>query len=164
MSPGSTTPGRCAGALKPVAGRRRDVLFAIGLFNASCFGAITVPLSTAYAITESLGWESGLGRRVREAPLFIGVFTLLIVSPPSPFCFGGKNLAFLIILPNIVGGVLLPIILILMLRLINNKRLMGEYTNSRIFNVIAWITTIVLIVLSVALLYSIFAPMLSHSH
>ena len=64
--------GQAAQALAPLAGKLATVLFALGLFNASCFGAITVPLSTAYAVTESLGWESGIGRRSREAPLFIG--------------------------------------------------------------------------------------------
>jgi Mn2+/Fe2+ NRAMP family transporter len=144
--------GQVARALRPVAGHLATLLFAIGLFNASCFGAIIVPLSTAYAITESLGWESGLGRRVREAPLFSGVFTLLIVVSALTVLFGGKNLTFLIILPNIVGGILLPIILVLMLRLINDKRLMGAYTNSRLYNGVAWITTVALILLSIALL------------
>ena len=150
--------GQIAIALKPVAGKLATFLFAIGLFNASCFGAITVPLSTAYAVTESLGWESGLGRRAREAPLFIGVFTTLIIVSALTVLLGGNNLAYLIILPNIVGGVLLPIILVLMLRLINNKRLMGQHANSRAYNVIAWITTIVLVVLSLALLVSFLLP------
>jgi len=83
--------------------------------------------------------------------MFIGVFTFLIVASVLTVLFGGNNLAFLIILPNIVGGILLPIILILMLRLVNDKRLMGEYTNSRIYNLIAWVTTVVLIVLSLVL-------------
>lgn len=145
--------GQIARALAPFAGHWATLLFAIGLFNASCFGAITVPLSTAYAITESLGWESGLGRSAREAPLFIGVLTFIIAISALTVLVAGKYLAFLIILPNIVGAVLLPIILVLMLRLINNKRLMGEYTNSLFFNVIAWITTVVLIVLSAILFY-----------
>lgn len=150
--------GQVAAALRPVAGNLATLLFAIGLFNASCFGAITVPLSTAYAVTESLGWESGLGRRVREAPLFIGVFTFLIVISALTVLFGGKDLTFLIILPNIVGGVLLPIILVLMLRLINDKRLMGPYTNSRLYNGVAWITTVALILLSLALLAQTLVP------
>ena len=144
-------------ALQPVAGKLATLLFAIGLFNASCFGAITVPLSSAYAITESLGAESGLGRRVREAPLFIGVFTILI-AVSALTVLASKNLELLIILPNIVGGILLPIILVLTLRLINNKRLMGDMTNSRIFNFIAWLTTIVLTVLSLTLLVQAVLP------
>jgi NRAMP (natural resistance-associated macrophage protein)-like metal ion transporter len=153
--------GQIAIALRPIAGTAAAYLFAFGLFNACCFGAITVPLSTAYAVTESLGSESGLGRRVREAPMFIGVFTLQIVAAVVTVLFGGNNLAFLIILPNIVGGILLPIILILMLRLVNDKRLMGEYTNSPIYNLIAWITTVVLILLSLVL---VLQPLLDRLH
>ncbi len=144
--------GQIALALKPAAGALATTLFGIGLLNAACFGAITVPLSTAYAITESLGWESGLGRRVREAPLFIGVFTFLIVVSALVVIFGGQNLSALIILPNIVGGVLLPIILILLLRLINDPRLMGKYKNNWWQNTIAITTTTVMILLSLALL------------
>jgi Mn2+/Fe2+ NRAMP family transporter len=144
--------GQIAIALQPVAGSLATVLFAIGLFNASCFGAITVPLSTAYAVSESLGSESGVGLRAREAPMFVGVFTLLIFSSAfAVLLVNDKYLSFLITLPNIVGAALLPVILILSLRLINNPRVMGKYTNSRIFNVIAWITTAVLITLSVIL-------------
>jgi NRAMP (natural resistance-associated macrophage protein)-like metal ion transporter len=156
--------GQIAQALRPLVGhygKMATVLFALGLFNASLFGAITVPLSTAYAITESLGWESGLGRRARESQIFLNVFSfLLMISPLTVLLLGDKYLAQLIILPNIVGGILLPIILILMLKLINNKRLMVvdgvDYSNSRIYNVIAYTTTVVLIVLSVALLVSNF--------
>ncbi|MCW3054386.1 MAG: Mn2+ and Fe2+ transporter of the family, partial [Chthonomonadales bacterium] len=144
--------GQIAIALKPVAGNLAAVLFAIGLFNASCFGAITVPLSTAYAVSESLGSESGVGLRAREAPMFVGVFTLLIFSSAfAVLLVNDKYLSFLITLPNIVGAALLPIILILSLRLVNNPRIMGKYTNSRTLNVIAWITTGVLVTLSVVL-------------
>ena len=160
FKPGQTVDFKDAGdlarALQPVAGKSATLLFVVGLFNASCFGAITVPLSTAYAVTESLGSESGLGRRVREAPLFIGVFSGLIFLSAIVVMFGGKNLAALMILPNIVGAVLLPIILVLMLRLINNPRLMGNYVNSKLYNVIAWTTTVVLIILSIALFISFF--------
>lgn len=150
--------GQVALALKPVAGAMAAVLFGFGLLNASCFGAITVPISTAYAVTESLGSESGLGRRAREAPLFIGVFTLLLIVAALTVLFGGNNLALLIVLPNIVGGMLLPIILVLTLRLVNDRRLMGRYTNSRTYNRIAWITTVVLILLSVTLIVQTLLP------
>ncbi len=144
--------GQIATALQPVAGSMATVLFAIGLFNASCFGAITVPLSTAYAVSESLGSESGVGLRAREAPMFVGVFTLLIFSSAfAVLLINDKYLSFLITLPNIVGAALLPVILVLSLRLVNNPRIMGKHINSRIFNVIAWITTAVLITLSVVL-------------
>ena len=146
--------GQIALALKPFVrnGQLATLLFAFGLFNASCFGAITVPLSTAYAITESLGSESGVGRRTREAPLFVGVFAFQLIVAALTVLLGGGKLSLLIILPNIVGGALIPIVLILTLRLINEKRIMGEFTNSRAMNVIAVVTTAVVILLSLTLL------------
>ncbi|MDR3709188.1 MAG: divalent metal cation transporter [Capsulimonadaceae bacterium] len=150
--------GEAAKALIPVAGGFAATIFAIGLFNASCFGAITVPLSTAYAVTEALGWESGVGRRIKEAPLFVGIFSFLIFcSVVVVMCFP-SNLGNLIILPNIVGGVLLPIILVLMLLLVNKRRLMGQHVNTPVYNVIAWATTVIMILLSVALLGTLFMP------
>ncbi len=150
--------GDAARALAPIAGRLASVLFAVGLFNAACFGAITVPLSTAYAVTEELGWESGVGRRIKEAPLFIGVFTALIVLSAALVMLFPNHLAALMILPNIIGAMLLPIILVLMLRLANNRRLLGSYVNGRLYNAIAWTTTVVLIVLSVTLLVTLIFP------
>ncbi len=154
----SGNAGQFAEALRPLVGDMAKVLFAIGLFNASCFGAITVPLSTAYAVTESLGSESGVGRRAREAPLFIGVFTFQIIVAALTVLLGGDHLSLLITLPNLIGGALLPIILILSLKLINNRRVMGEYTNTRGGNIIAISTTVVVILLSVTLLFQTLFP------
>ncbi|HEY3281641.1 MAG TPA: divalent metal cation transporter [Armatimonadota bacterium] len=150
--------GQVARALTPLAGPLAATLFAIGLFNASCFGAIAVPLSSAYAVTEALGSESALGLRTREAPLFIGTFTLTIVGGAAAVMLFPAHLALLIILPNIVGAVLLPIILVLMLRLVNDRKLMGQYANSRVYNAISWATTAVLIVLSLVLLVTTLLP------
>ncbi len=146
--------GKIAIALRPLVknGQLATLLFAFGLFNASCFGAITVPLSTAYAVTESLGSESGVGRRTREAPMFVSIFAFQLIVAVLTVLLGGGKLSVLIILPNIVGGVLLPIVLILSLRLINEKRLMGAHTNSPMFNVIAIATTVIVIGLSITLL------------
>jgi Mn2+/Fe2+ NRAMP family transporter len=143
--------GQAAAALKPLAGPLASLLFAIGLFNSGCFGAVAVPLSTAYAVTEALGWESGVGRRPREAPLFIGVYTLLVVGSALTVMLFPKHLTTLIIVPNVIGGMLLPIILVAMLRLVNNRRLMGGYVNGPAMNAIAWLTALGLIVLSVVL-------------
>jgi NRAMP (natural resistance-associated macrophage protein)-like metal ion transporter len=150
--------GQAASALTPIAGELATALFALGLFNASCLGAIVVPLSTAYAVTEALGWESGVGRRPREAPLFNGVFTFLIICSALLVLVFPSHLALLIILPNIVGGILLPVILVLMLLLVNDRRMMGEYANSRIYNAIAWTTTVVIVLLSLTLLVTTFLP------
>jgi len=152
--------GQAASALAPLAGKLATVLFGIGLFNASAFGAITVPLSTAYSITEALGWESGMGRRIREAPLFVGVYTFLIFACAAIVMLFSGHLGWLIILPNIVGGVLLPIILVLTLQIINKRRIMGKYVNSPIFNIVAWTTTVVLIILSFVLLVTTLFPKL----
>jgi NRAMP (natural resistance-associated macrophage protein)-like metal ion transporter len=154
VKPSFDDAGQIALALKPLLrnGQLATLLFAFGLFNASCFGAITVPLSTAYAVTESLGSESGVGRRTREAPLFVGVFALQLIVAAATVLIGGGKLSLLIILPNIVGGVLLPIVLVLTLRLINEKRIMGASTNSRAFNVIAVVTTVIVVTLSITLL------------
>jgi len=150
--------GQAAKALLPLAGPLAATLFAVGLFTASCFGAITVPLSTAYSVTEALGWQSGMGLRIREAPLFVAVYTVLIVSAALLVMLFPAHLASLIILPNIVGGILLPIILVLTLRIANKRRLMGKHVNSPLYNVIAWLTTGILILLSAILVITTIFP------
>lgn len=141
-----------AKALEPAVGPAAQYLFAIGLFNAAMVGAVAVPLSTAYAVTESLGWESGLGRRVREAPLFIGVYTAVIFLAALLILVPGAPLFGLILTAQVINGVLLPVILILMLRLINKRRLMGSYTNGPVYNVIAWTTVVTVAILSLVFL------------
>ncbi len=146
------TAAIAASALEPIAGHGAKYLFAIGLFNAAMVGAVVVPLSTAYAVTESLGSESGLGR-VREAPLFIGVYTVVIVVAALIILVVSQGaLLNVILIAQVINGFLLPVVLILMLRLINSKRLMGEYTNGRIYNVMAWATIVVVSALSVVYL------------
>jgi Mn2+/Fe2+ NRAMP family transporter len=153
-----TDAGQAAQALAPLAGRLATILFAIGLFNASCFGAITVPLSTAYAVTESLGWESGVGRRTKEAPLFVGIFSFLVAASALLVALFPQHLTFLIILPNLVGAVLLPIILVMMLLLVNKRRLMGRFVNTPVYNIIAWATAVILVGLSLILLFTQLFP------
>lgn len=129
------------------------LLFGIGLFNASAVGAVIVPLSTAYAVTEAIGSESGLGRKVREAPLFLAIFTLLIAaSTVIVLATPMDRLIGLINSAQILNGVLLPVILLFMLKLINTKRLMGQHANGPVFNAIAWITGVLVTGLSVVFL------------
>jgi NRAMP (natural resistance-associated macrophage protein)-like metal ion transporter len=150
---GNFTAAVAASALEPLSGAGAKYLFAIGLFNAAMVGAVVVPLSTAYAVTESLGSESGLGRRIREAPLFIGVYTFVIVIAALIILLVSKGaLMNVILVAQVINGFLLPVILTLMLRLINKKRLMGDYTNGRAYNVAAWTTVIVVSVLSLVYL------------
>lgn len=141
-----------ARALEPFAGAAAKWLFAIGLFNAAMVGAVVVPLSTAYAVAESLGGESGLGRRIREAPLFIGVYTAVIFLAALVILVPRAPLFSIILTAQVINGVLLPVVLTLMLLLINKKRLMGDYTNSRLYNAVAWLTVGVVSLLSLAYL------------
>lgn len=141
-----------AQALRPVVGAFSTGLFALGLFNAAMVGAVAVPLSTAYAVTESLGWESGVGRRIREAPLFIGVYTAVIVVSALVILAPRVPLIPVMLVAQVINGMLLPVILVLMLRLINMRRLMGDYVNGRIYNLIAGTTVAVVSCLSVVYL------------
>jgi len=138
-----------AQALRPLAGDYAYILFAVGLFNASLFAASILPLSTAYTVCEGLGFESGVGRRFGEAPLFYWLYTLLIVAGGAVVLIPGLPLVKIAVLSQVVNGVVLPFVLIFMLLLINRKELMGEYVNRQLFNVIAWATTGLMIVLTV---------------
>jgi Mn2+/Fe2+ NRAMP family transporter len=139
-----------AQALKPLAGDYAYILFAVGLFNASLFAASILPLSTAYTVCEGLGFESGVDRKFNEAPVFYWLYTLLIVAGAAVVLIPGLPLVKIAVLSQVVNGIVLPFVLIFMLLLINKKELMGEYTNTRMFNGVAWLTTIVMIGLTVA--------------
>jgi len=134
-----------AAALKPLAGQYAYILFAVGLFNASLFAASILPLSTAYTVCEGLGFESGVGMKFGEAPAFYWLYTALIVAGGAVVMIPGLPLIKIAVLSQVVNGVVLPFVLIFMLLLINKKELMGEYVNTRLFNAIAWTTTVVMI-------------------
>ncbi len=124
----------------------------MGLFNASLFAASILPLSTAYTVCEGLGFESGVGRKFREAPVFYWLYTLLIVAGGAlVLVIPGAELIRIVFWSQVLNGIVLPFVLIFMLLLINKKELMGEYVNTRLFNVVAWATTILVVVLSLAL-------------
>jgi len=133
-----TNAADAAQALAPVAGRFAEGLFAVGLFGASVLAATVMPLTTSYTVCESFGWESGVSRRFREAPVFMGLYTALIVIGALVVLVPGMPLTGLIILSQNLNGILLPIILVFMLRLANNPRIMGEHTNPRWINVLGW--------------------------
>lgn len=139
-----------AAALKPLAGQYAYILFAVGLFNASLFAASILPLSTAYTVCEGLGFESGVGRKFAEAPAFYWLYTALIVAGGAVVLLPGLPLVKIAVFSQVVNGVVLPFVLIFMLLLINKKDLMGEYVNTRLFNWVAWATTVVMIGLTVA--------------
>jgi NRAMP (natural resistance-associated macrophage protein)-like metal ion transporter len=142
-----------AAALKPLAGKYAYILFAVGLFNASLFAASILPLSTAYTVCEGLGFESGVGKGFGDAPVFYWLYTVLIAAGAGVILTPNIPLVKISVLSQVVNGCVLPFVLIFMLLLINKKELMGEYVNSRLFNVIAWGSTIIMIALTGALLY-----------
>jgi NRAMP (natural resistance-associated macrophage protein)-like metal ion transporter len=139
-----------AQGLKPF-GEYAFVLFAAGLFNASIFAACILPLSTAYSVCEGLGFESGVNRNFREAPIFYWLYTLLIVVGAGVVMFPAFPLVRMILLSQVVNGVLLPIVLIFMIILINKRDLMQEWVNSRWYNLVSWTTVVVMIGLTLAL-------------
>lgn len=139
-------------ALGPLAGKYAQILFALGLLNASLFSAAILPLSTAYSVCEAFGWESSLSSEVKDAKVFFTIYTALIVLGASIILLPIKSLIQAMMASQTLNGILLPVILITMLHLINNRQLMGKYTMSRWLNIVAWITAIILIILAVILL------------
>ena len=139
-----------AQALHPLAGNYAYILFAMGLFNASLFAASILPLSTAYTVCEGLGFESGVEKDFGEAPVFYWLYTILIVAGAGVILIPNLPLVEISVLSQVVNGIVLPFVLIFMLLLVNKKELMGEYVNSRLYNVISWVTTAVMIGLSLA--------------
>jgi NRAMP (natural resistance-associated macrophage protein)-like metal ion transporter len=142
-----------AQSLRPLAGDWAYILFALGLFNASLFAASILPLSTAYTVCEGLGLESGVERRFSEAPAFYWLYTALIVAGGAVVLIPGLPLIKIAVFSQVVNGAVLPFVLIFMLLLINKKDLMGEYVNKPSFNIIAWGTTVIMVVLTALLIY-----------
>ncbi len=143
-------------ALTPFAGNLSAVIFAISLANASILGAIIVPLATAYYTCEAMGWEAGVNKTFKEAPQFMWIYTSLIVISALLVLIPGAPLVTLMVLSSVINGLILPFVLIYALRLSNNKKIMGEYTNSRAFNVVAWATVVAIIVLTIIMLAFMF--------
>jgi NRAMP (natural resistance-associated macrophage protein)-like metal ion transporter len=141
-----------AQALRPLAGEYAYLLFAAGLFNASLFAASILPISTAYAVCEGLGFESGLDKKFHEAPVFYWLYTLLIVFGAAVLLIPRLPLVHISVLSQVVNGVVLPFVLIFMLRLTNDAELMGKHVNGRAFNVVAWTTVVVMIALTIAMI------------
>jgi NRAMP (natural resistance-associated macrophage protein)-like metal ion transporter len=143
-----------AEAMRPLAGDYAFVLFAFGLFNASIFAASILPISTAYTVCEGLGLESGVDKNFQEAPFFYWLFTLLIAGGAATvLLLPDAQLINVAILSQVLNGVLLPVIIILMLLLINRSDLMGKYKNSRLWNVIAWVTSLIVIGMTMVMLW-----------
>jgi NRAMP (natural resistance-associated macrophage protein)-like metal ion transporter len=143
-----------AQAMKPLAGQYAFILFAAGLFNASLFAASILPLSTAYTVCEGLGFESGLDKSFKEAPFFYWFYTLLIVLGAAVVLIPNFPMMQIAVLSQVLNGVLLPVIMIFMLRLIEKRDLMGQYTNSHWFNIVAWATALIVIAMSAVMFWN----------
>jgi Mn2+/Fe2+ NRAMP family transporter len=141
-------------ALKPFAGKYCALLFSIGLLNASFMGASILPLSTAYAVSEAFGWESGIDRDFKEAPQFLTIYTGLIIIGGSFILIPNINLMNIMLVSQTINGILLIFTLTIMLKLINDRSIMGEYVNSRGRNIITIITITVLSILTILLIIS----------
>jgi len=139
-------------ALGPLAGKYASTLFALGLLNASIFSAAILPLSTAYTVCEAFGWENSVSRDLKDAPIFFGIFTVLIILGAAIILLPIQSLIQAMLISQTFNGVLLPVILVTMLVLINDKRLMGKFANGRVFNLLAWATAIALILLATILI------------
>lgn len=146
--------GTAAIALKPLAGVWASTLFAIGLLNASIFAASILPLSTAYVICEALGFESGIDRKFREAKIFYGLYTALIVLGAGLVLFFSRYAKTILLWSQVLNGFLLPVVLIFILILVNRRDLMGDKINSRGFNWVAWISTVAMIALTLVVAYT----------
>ena len=143
-------------ALAPLAGKNASVLFAIGLANASLFAASILPLATAYYVCEGMGWESGINKNFKTAPQFMWLYTAIIVVGALIILIPNAPLVPIMLISQVVNGIMLPFVLIFMLILVNDKDLMGDYTNSKVFNVIAWATVLIMVALTLVLVVTSF--------
>jgi len=149
------TAADAALALKPLAGKYCSALFAFGLLNASLFAASILPLSTAFLVCEGLGWEDGVNKKFSEAPQFYGLYSLLILFGAGVVLLPRIPLFSVMYVSQIINGIVLPVILIFMLILVNNKKLMGRYTNKRGYNIISYVTVAVLGILTIAYIFTL---------
>jgi NRAMP (natural resistance-associated macrophage protein)-like metal ion transporter len=147
-----------ARALRPLAGPYAEKLFAIGLFGASMLAAGVLPLATAYSISEALGFEKGVSRSFREAPIFLGIFTFLVAVGAAIAVIPGLPLIRVLLVTQVINGLLLPIILFATLKLVNDRELMGAHVNGLLYNMGAWLTAVIVTSLSLLLILATLFP------
>jgi NRAMP (natural resistance-associated macrophage protein)-like metal ion transporter len=135
-------------ALKPLAGKYASILFAIGLANASLFAASILPLTTAYYICEGMGWNAGVNKSIKEAPQFFGLYTGIILFGALFVLIPKLPLLFIMYLTQVINGLVLPFVLIFIIKIINDKDIMGEHINSKFANVVSYTTIIFLIIIT----------------
>src|SRR6266568_475983 len=149
-----TDAAQAAQALIPLAGKGAGILFAFGLLNASLFAASILPLSTAHVICEGLGFEGGIDRKFGEARIFYSLYTVLIVAGAGIVLLPHAPLWKILIFSQVGNGIWLPVVVIFILLLVNRRDLMGEYVNTTTFNIVAWVTAIAMIALTLVLTYT----------
>jgi Mn2+/Fe2+ NRAMP family transporter len=145
---------QAAQALYPLAGRWAGRLFAFGLLNASLFAATILPLSTAHVICEGLGFEAGIDHKFKDAKIFYGLYTALIVIGAGVVLLPKAPLWKILILSQVGNGIWLPIVVIFILLLVNRRDLMGDSVNTLAFNIVAWVTAIAMIILTLILAFT----------
>ena len=148
-----STAADAAVALEPFAGKYSTILFGVGLFNASIFSAALLPLATSYYVCEGMGWESGVDKSFKEAPNFFTIFTSLIVIAGALVLIPNIDLFNILIWSQVINGVLIPIILLFIINLCNDPDVMGEYTNSKFYNVISYGIVLLMLLINGALIY-----------
>lgn len=140
--------GDAARSLEPLAGRWASVLFGFGLFIAALMGAFIIPLATSFQICEGLGWESGVSKRFEEAPQFYWILGILISIGAVVTLIPKITLIALMLASQVINGIVLPVILVFILLLVNNRKLMGHYTNSKVYNGVCWASIAGIIILA----------------
>jgi NRAMP (natural resistance-associated macrophage protein)-like metal ion transporter len=154
-------PSDVAAALAPLAGKFASLLFAVGLLNAAIFTASILPLSTAYYVCEAFGFERGVELNFKQAPIFYSLYLAFIAIGAGVVLLPGAPLLNIIFYSQVVNGALLPVVLVLCLLLVNNPRLMGKFTNSVTFNIIAWATVILVGALTIISVVTSLVPSLT---
>lgn len=143
-------------ALKPIAGDLASITFAFGLFIASIFSATILPVATAFYVCEAFGWEAGIDKKWKEAPQFYWLFTIIIILGAAIILIPNAPLIVITLWSQVANGLLLPVVLLCMMLIVNNKEVMGSYVNKPWQNVIGWTTITILIGLTITLFVSSF--------
>jgi len=150
------TASDAAKALKPLAGEYCSFLFAFGLLNASLFAASILPLSTSFFVCEAFGWETGVNKKFSEAPQFYSLYSVLIIIGAGLIMIPKAPLIPIMLISQVINGIMLPFVLIFMILLVNNKKLMGGFVNTRAYNYIAWGTVILVSAIGLVMLVTTF--------
>ncbi len=153
-----TDAGDAALAFEPLLGRMASGIFATGFFGAALFGAFILPLATSFYICEAFGWESGVNKKFKQAKEFYIIIASLILISALIILIPNIPLLWLMIVSQVINGIILPFTLIAMLLLINNEKLMGKYVNSKFYNIIVWITIVIIVILTILMVLTTFFP------